>query len=279
MRGCSWKVAGEEITETKLHDLRGEYALGPCPVKPRFVTIAADVQRESVYFTVRAWGQDEESWLLDYGRGPDLDSLKEIFRRQYNVTGSEETVSAFRGYIDSGYNSQAVYEFCSGSNGTFFPVKGWDRLAQPVKQATIKFLAGREYRERVIRLFHFDDGAFKSDLYIRRIQDKRGPAWHLPRNVGADFMRQLTAEKLVEKMNARGAVESVWHQVHRDNHLGDCEKMQLVAGYLLASQLKAPAPVKAESAGDSGPRVSQGRGWSLSDSLNPWLNTGGGWRI
>jgi phage terminase large subunit GpA-like protein len=90
----------------------------------------------------------------------------------------------------------------------------------------------------VIPLYHFDDGAFKSDLYIRRIQDRDGPPWHLPRNVGADFMRQLTAEKLVERKNTRGAIESVWHQVHRDNHFGDCEKMQLVHGYLLASQLR-----------------------------------------
>ena len=261
-----WKVAAEEIHESKLLDLRGEYDLGTCPAKPLFVTIAADVQRESVYFTVRAWGQDEESWLLDYGRVPTLDDLKEIFRRQYNVTGSEETVSAKSGLIDSGYNTQTVYEFCSASNATFFPAKGWDRLSQPVKKATIKFLPGREHRERIIRLYHFDDGAFKSDLYCRRIQDRRGPAWHLPRNVGADYLRQLTAEKLVEKKNARGEIETVWHQVHRDNHWGDCEKMQLVNGYLLASQLK-PKTAHAQEVRDS----------RMVVRLGGWLGDMSGW--
>ena len=271
-----WRVAAEEIHESKLLDLRGEYDLGTCPAIPRFVTIAADVQRESVYFTVRAWGQDEESWLLDYGRLPTLESLNEVFRRQYNVTGSEEMVSAKSGLIDSGYNTQSVYEFCSTSNGTFFPCKGWDKLAQPVKTATIRFLPGREPRERVIRLHHFDDGAFKADLYCRRIQDRRGPAWHLPANVGADFLRQLTAEKLVEKKNARGEIEAVWHQVHRDNHWGDCEKMQLVQGYLLASQLKTqPAPANPDSGAQSPPTVFRGGGWALGGQT--W--GGNGWSL
>lgn len=236
-----WKVAvqSEEISETALIALKADYDLGTCPVKPRFVTVTGDVQRESVYFLVRAWGQDEESWLIDYGRVPTVDDLREVFRRQYPVAGTEETVSAYRGYVDSGYNSQAVYEFCSTSNQTFFPLKGWDRLSQPVKAAVIKFLPGKEPRERAIRLFHFDDGSFKTDLYCRRIQDQQGPAWHLPRNVGEDYLRQLTAEKLVERTNARGVAETAWHQIHKDNHLGDCEKMQLVAGYLIAAQLKA----------------------------------------
>ena len=261
-----WKTQGEEVHESKLLALRGEYDLGTCPALPLFVTVAADVQRESVYFTVRAWGQDEESWLLDYGKIPTLEDLNEVFRRQYNVAGSEETVSAYRGFIDSGYNTQAVYEFCSGSNRTFSPVKGWDRLAQPVKRAIVKYLPGREHRERVIPLYHFDDGAFKSDLYIRRIQDRDGPPWHLPRNVGADFMRQLTAEKLVERKNTRGAIESVWHQVHRDNHFGDCEKMQLVHGYLMASQLREkPADTSEADAreADGTSNYYRGGGWNL----------------
>jgi hypothetical protein len=42
-------------------------------------------------------------------------------------------------------------------------------------------------------------------------------------------MEQLTAEKLVQKPATRGGLELVWEEVG-DNHLGDCEKMQL-AGF------------------------------------------------
>jgi hypothetical protein len=98
-------------------------------------------------------------------------------------------------------------------------------------------------------LFHFDDSAFKVELYLRRIQDRKGPPWHLPRNIEPEFISQLTAEKLVDKANMRGQVAQQWHRI-RDNHWGDCEKMQLVHGYLLARRLRAkpepeaPKPVR-----------------------------------
>jgi hypothetical protein len=62
-------------------------------------------------------------------------------------------------------------------------------------------------------------------------------------NIGTDYIRQLTAEKLVEHKNHRGQVRQVWHRTHRHNHYGDCEKMQLVEGYLLSSLLQRPLPV------------------------------------
>jgi hypothetical protein len=65
----------------------------------------------------------------------------------------------------------------------------------------------------------------------------------------------VTAEKLVERKNARGVPEAKWHRIRRDNHLGDCEKMQLVQGHLLAPQLKAkPAPTASRCPGPARPR-------------------------
>lgn len=236
-----WKpIQGEVVSETQLMEMRADYPLGVCPVKPRFITMAADVQRDCVYFTVRAWGQDEESWLVDYGKLPTLDSLNAIMAREYNIAGTDERMKPFRGMIDSGYNTQAVYEYCSAARGTLHPVKGWESLAQPVKDATVNFIPGRGGRERFIKLYHFDDSAFKVELYLRRIQDRQGPKWHIPHNIGPDFITQCTAEKLVERKNLRGVPVKVWHRIHKDNHLGDCEKIQLVQGYLLARELKMP---------------------------------------
>jgi phage terminase large subunit GpA-like protein len=232
------KIDGEAISESRLHDLRADYDLGLCPVKPITLTVADDVQREVIYYTVRAWGANEESWLIDYGKLPTLESLTEL--GPYPIAGTDETASIARGLIDSGFNTQAVYEFCSASMRKFFPCKGWDRLGQPVKEAVIDYQPGRN-----ILLYHFDDSVFKGELYIRRIQDGEGPKWHLPRNVEPVFVSQLTAEKLVDKTNHRGHVVQVWHRI-RDNHYGDAEKMQLVHGYLMARRLrdaaKPPSP-------------------------------------
>ena len=237
-----WKIiVGEVIQEARFLELRADYALGTCPVKPRFITVAADVQRDCIYYTVRAWGDGAESWLVDYGKAPRLEDLNEVFARQYNIAGSDEMAKPFKGMIDSGFNAQAVYEFCSASGGQFVPAKGWASLAQPVKQAMIVY-ESRHGASRHIELFHFDDGSFKTELYMRRIQDRQGPPWHIPRNIGPDYITQLTAERLVEKRNSRGVPEQVWIIGRQENHLGDCEKMQLVQGYLMGGELKKPAP-------------------------------------
>jgi hypothetical protein len=48
----------------------------------------------------------------------------------------------------------------------------------------------------------------------------------------------LTAERLSERKNQRGAVELVWTQVRRDNHYGDCEVMQLACSHVLGAEIR-----------------------------------------
>ena len=240
-----WKPqTGEAIDEVRVIELRGDYPLGTCPERPIVLTLAGDVQRDCVYFTVRSWGSGGESWLVDYGKLPTLESLSEVMAREYNLAGTEETVRIKKGMIDSGYNSEAVYAFCHASRGKLVPAKGWESLAQPVKQAWVNVAGGGSKAGAFkVPLFHFDDSSFKHQLYISRITDRKGPEWHIPHNTGADYIQQLTAERLVEKKNARGVPEFVWHRIRRDNHLGDCEKMQLVQGHLMGPELSRPAQV------------------------------------
>ena len=49
---------------------------------------------------------------------------------------------------------------------------------------------------------------------------------------GADFIKHMCGEKLVEETNDRGVKEWVWVEVG-PNHLGDCMKMHLVMAHLV----------------------------------------------
>ena len=259
-----WRAeVSETIGEVQVIECRADYSLGTVPVKPLFVTLAGDVQRDCVYFTVRAWGEGGESWLLDYGKLPTLESFNEVLAREYAIVGTAETVRITKGLIDSGYNSQAVYELCWKSRGKLHPAKGWETLSGNVKKAMVPIAGGSGRNAFTIALYHFDDNAFKHQLYIVRIQDRQGPKWHLPFNVANDYIDQLTAEKLVEKKNARGVPVQSWHRTRPDNHLGDCEKMQLVQGHLLAPQLRTkpaapptpPTPPPMDPASDDAHQV------------------------
>jgi hypothetical protein len=56
--------------------------------------------------------------------------------------------------------------------------------------------------------------------------------WTLPRKVAADYLKQVTAERREEKVDAKGRISHFWKQIRRDNHLRDCELMILVAAVI-----------------------------------------------
>jgi len=60
--------------------------------------------------------------------------------------------------------------------------------------------------------------------------------WSVPRNVGRDYVDQMTAEVREEKEDSRGRIKVVWVQKRRDNHYLDCELMidvaAVITGYL-----------------------------------------------
>lgn len=56
--------------------------------------------------------------------------------------------------------------------------------------------------------------------------------WSLPREIGQDYLKQITAEHRVEERDLRGRVRYRWHQKHRDNHLLDCELMLMTAAVM-----------------------------------------------
>jgi len=225
--GLPWKQHAEEVTTGAVRDKKGNYMLKDIPEGVKAFTASCDVGRDYLAVTLRGWGEKGESWLIDYGMCPDFKAVTE-FCEPYELT---------MGMMDSGFRTQEVYEFCSRSDRVWWPSKGHDTQNEPVRASSIMFYEGESYRERRIKLFHFNAGSFKSDLYLRRIQDDEGPPWHLPQDAGKDFLKQLTAERLVPKKNARGVEVQVWETIRRDNHYGDCEVMQLVMGHLISNKL------------------------------------------
>ena len=75
--------------------------------------------------------------------------------------------------------------------------------------------------------------------------------WTLPRKVGGDYLKQVTAERREEKEDSKGRISFFWKQVRRDNHLRDCELMILVAAVITKIVQGRPlllAPVPKERA-------------------------------
>ena len=199
--------------------------------------IAADKQArggEHYWYVIRAFGPQGKSRLLGYGRATSMLELEEV-RKQYNVPIQ-------RAIIDSGYNANEVYRFCAaygwkpfkGDKADFFlhrdPVlkksfrRCWDKgLTQP---------EGERIRKRKVRVMLYRwSNSWVKDLLTEYMTGLIGQ-WTIPKKVGRDYLRMLTAEHRQEFIDTRGRLEFKWVQKHDDNHYFDCELMLITAAVI-----------------------------------------------
>jgi phage terminase large subunit GpA-like protein len=204
-----------------------EYRLGTCPIPdPAVVIMAVDVQQTELWWVVRALASDGSSFLVDYGTAIGWDAIRGIFSQKY-PTATGGSVSCQFGLVDSGYAARSiagVYDFVSSMPRSWAAYKG-RTVSQGMRQPVV--FQEIMSRDKMIPMYQADDDFWKERLYLQSIQ-RREAKWHLPRDVRRDYVTQLTGERLVERRGPRGMRTLEWATVGA-NHLGDCEKMWLVA--------------------------------------------------
>lgn len=247
--GLPWHNRAASITRTSIqivqenspeyHLLRYGEEGTPRPMQmkpPELVIFTADVQQASFWWLLRGYYKNETSFLIDYGNCVAYEDLMALvdkpipFQEPGPLRSGELVrpvtfVTPYKGLIDIGYKAKrtaGVYDFILASNGRFVGAQGRSTahgMFQPVRETVMP------HKGVDVPLLQFNDTMFKEELYLRKIKDRSGAPWWLPRKLGRDYMEQLTAEKLVQKQALRGGLEMIWEEV-AENHLGDCEKMQ-----------------------------------------------------
>jgi len=224
-----WEERGEVRTEDEVLAHRSAYAPGRVPSSARIVGLVqtVDVQPDCLYFTVRAWGLHEESWLLAYGVLPGFSALGAMLARDYSGYMLRLVL------VDSKFRTAEVYQFCRDHPGCL-PYRGERRHPQPVRWSSIDRLPDGTKLARSLKLAIVDGHYFKGMLFHRLgIAEGEPGYWHLHARTGDDYARQIVSEVLVQEVDARGRAREYWKQVRRDNHYLDCEVEQLAASHLL----------------------------------------------
>lgn len=197
----------------------------------RLMTV--DVQKLGFWYVVREWCVGGASCLIEWGYVGTWDEVDKIASKH-----KAEAVMVDAGY---GERTTEVYDECLRRR--MVPAKGDDRstsVDMPWRQSTVNPFEGTrravEGESLKLALWHTD--TFKLMLLSRIRGDVRG--WLVYRGIERDYCMQITAEE-------RGA--KGWTKRRRDNHMIDCEGMQLVAalayGYL--SQFDVPNVPPVES--------------------------------
>ena len=197
------------------------YKLGTVPMGGLFLSAGADVQANRIEVAVKAWGREEESWLVDYQvifgdteTSAPWDALDEFLQRKYpHACGAKLPILAAG--IDAGYRTQTVYGFTrKRAHRHIFALKGQAEsgktvLGRPKKQDV-------DHRGQVIKdgveLWPIGTDTAKSKIYARLKIEMPGPGClHFPLGLPDEYFAQLTAERLVTRYH-RGYLKRVWEK-------------------------------------------------------------------
>jgi len=242
-------------TESKeLEKMVSEMPRYKVPESTVSLVMSIDVQKDHFWFLVRAVTSDMTRYDIDYGRIETWHELENLLFRTYDDHFVEVVA------IDSGYNSQTVYDFCYDMNHlhesddpyienlfaerlgvalNVIPIKGSNRGMTTISQITNidKDIDGNVYSDslklHVINSMMFRDSHFallKKSLDEEYTGKKR---LYFHDESESTIFEQFVAEYKKEVIHPKtGAVSYEYVKVttHADNHLLDCS---VYAEYLI----------------------------------------------
>lgn len=215
--------------------LVGGYTLGQVPSAAIVIGMTVDVQKDRLFYVVRAWGEKRASWLIDRGEimgQTDQDDVwDELETYRYRSYGDLPISYC---WIDSGYRpgdkfkrpDNVIYAFGRKHVGWAYITKGHDKQEKPIRASLIDVtLRGKTYKQG-LTLWHIDGDTFKSWVYSRlEWPEEQAGRWLVPDDIDIDYCRQVVSESRVVKPS--GHVK--WVRLRKANHYLDCEMLQAAA--------------------------------------------------
>ncbi len=231
----------ERSSETK-PDLINEKAkhAGPPMVVPNWAAMliaTADVQKDHLWYVIRAWGAGNRSQLVRYGVCGSFDELWTLWTQPYAREATGEAVAVQFAGVDARYRQDEVYAFCQRDPAHIIPLIGSDQLrASPLVTSIVKAYPG--VTKRTINPNHW------KDVWHGLAHDDDGTRWMPHSSIGDDYAKQVSAEHRVLDPN-KGAY--VWEPISQgaDNHLFDCEAMQCAVAWEAGVPFLEEAPPQA----------------------------------
>jgi phage terminase large subunit GpA-like protein len=239
--GLAYDMKGDAPDHIRLMERRdSSLKRGHIPPQGVILVMTADVQLKGIWYLVKAFGPDRQSYRVDAGylegatddpHGGAFLQLEELRTKQWpDAFGGRRQVDAFG--IDTGYRAHVVYTWCRGKAGVF-PLKGldgWSRppMGQPTPQE-INF-NGKRIKNGVM-LWGVGTWSLKGAFYANLRKEGRAaghdfdpPGYaHFGAWMDEEYFKQITSEFLgVEKFKGRQRQKWI-PRIGYENHLLDCE--------------------------------------------------------
>lgn len=245
------------------------------PSWAKMLTAGVDVQENSLYWTIRAWGDFLTSQNIAHGQALSFEEIDRVMNLEYYTEEGTPFIVRLC-LVDSGDQTDMVYDFCVLHSDWALPVKGSSHAQ--LSHYKLSKINREGSSANGMTLVLVDGGKYK-DMIAGRMQKPNGKgSWMVYEGCDEEYAQQVTAEHKVN-VKKNGVVRQEWQQKysHGDNHLLDCEVYALAAADILGVRtLHLENEEIREQARESQPRkeeVSQEEQWIKANEN--WM-TGGG---
>lgn len=259
-RGLPYEYQSDAPAVEALMARAEDYAENTVPAGGLILTAGVDVQHNRIAIVIRAWGRDEESWLVYWGEiyGNPLDKTdpiwsgleKTLYESRAHASGARMTVAAVSIDSGDGMTAESVYQFVRAMTRKgrhIMATKGDSNdqgrkeiFSKPAPSMDLKGQRNTKAHQYGLRVYLVGTHKAKDLLAgrIRLIGQGAGRV-HWYRDVRADYWAQLTGE--VKAPHRQFRHRRVWQRKSGQAvEALDCEVLALHAARALRIHLYKP---------------------------------------
>lgn len=200
------------------------------PPWTKLVTGGIDVQENCLYWTIRAWGDYMTSQNISHGQALSMGEVERIMNTELTMPNGEK-VMVNLALMDSGDQTEDVYEFCALNSDWALPCKGTTTMLSHYRLSTVNKDGSRANGMTLVLV---DGGKYKDQIAARMRKENGTGAWMVYQGCDLDYAEQVTAEhKITERSGGKEVQRWVLKTSHADNHYLDCEVYAAAAADVL----------------------------------------------
>lgn len=202
------------------------------PSWAKMLTAGVDVQETCLYWTIRAWGDYLTSQNIAHGQALSFNEIDTIMNTEYKTESGDPMVVNLC-LIDSGDQTDEVYDFCTYHSEWALPVKGSSHAQlSHYKLSKVNKESSSAYGMTLVLV----DGDKYKDMIAGRMQRENGRgSWMVYNGCDREYAEQVTAEHKINVKGSNGQITQTWvlKHSHGDNHYLDCSVYELAAADIL----------------------------------------------
>lgn len=201
------------------------------PSWAKMITGGVDVQENSLYWTIRAWGDFLTSQNIAHGQALSFEEIDKVMNLEYYTEDGVPFIVRLC-LIDSGDQTDMVYDFCVLHSDWALPVKGSSHAQ--LSHYKLSKINREGSSANGMTLVLVDGGKYK-DMIAGRMQKPNGKgSWMVAEDCDEEYAQQVTAEHKVN-VKKNGVTRQEWtpKTSHADNHYLDTEVYALAAADIL----------------------------------------------